>query len=76
MESISSPKCGVRNSHISNNVTKGIQDEETFHEHDFIPLSIKGLSSSPVIKCITCSRCYFELYGKSLRNKGPRTRFQ
>ena len=43
--------------YASNNVV--INQDEAFHEHDFIPIAVKGLNSCRVIKCITCGKLYF-----------------
>lgn len=46
-----------------------ISHVEAFHEHDFIPIAVKGLNSRRVIKCITCGKLYFELSGKALTDE-------
>ena len=53
--------------HASNNVV--INQDEAFHEHDFISIVVKGLNSRRVIKCITCGKLYFELSGKALTDE-------
>jgi hypothetical protein len=69
MKPIRLPKCGMINGdfHASNNVV--INQDEAFHEHDFISIAVKGLNSRQVIKCITCDKLYFELSGKALTDE-------
>ena len=50
--------------HASNNVV--INQDEAFHEHDFISIAVKRLNSRRVLRCITCDKLYFELSGKAL----------
>jgi hypothetical protein len=66
MKPIRLPKSGMFNGdlHASNNVV--ISQDDAFHEHDFISITVKGLNSRRVIKCITCGKHYFELSGKAL----------
>jgi hypothetical protein len=63
MKPIRLPQCGIINGDASNNVE--INQDEVFHEHDFISIAVKGLNSRRVIKCITCGKPYFELSGKT-----------
>jgi hypothetical protein len=69
MKPIRFPKCGMVNGdfYASNNVV--INQDEAFHEHDFIPIAVKGLNSCRVIKCVTCGKLYFELSGKALTDE-------
>ncbi len=69
MKPIRFPKCGMVNGdfYASNKVV--INHDEAFHEHDFIPIAVKGLKSRRVIKCINCGKLYFELSGKALTDE-------
>lgn len=55
-----------RDFHVSNNII--ISQEELLHEHDFIPIVVKGLNR-PLICCVTCGKYYCELCGKALTDK-------
>ena len=50
-------------------MTYPVNHYEAFHEHDFIPIAVKGMNSRRVIKCITCGKLYFELSGKALTDE-------
>jgi hypothetical protein len=67
MKPIRLPKCGMINDVVPNNVV--INQDEAFHEHDFISIAVKGLNSRRVIKYITCGKLYFELSGKALTDE-------
>jgi hypothetical protein len=53
--------------HASSNVV--IDQDEAIHEHNFISIAVKELNSPRVIRCITCSKHYFELSGKALTDE-------
>jgi len=46
--------------YASNNVV--VNQDEAFHEHDFIPIAVKGLNSCR-------GKLYFELSGKALTDE-------
>jgi hypothetical protein len=71
MKAIRLPKCSVMvnaDFYVSNtnNVIKRNQDDEAFHEHDFISIAVKQLNSHLIIRCITCDKYYCETCGKAL----------
>ena len=54
---------GNEDIHVSNGVIRC--QNELLHEHDFIPVAVKGLNT-PLIRCVTCGKYYCELCGKAL----------
>jgi hypothetical protein len=52
--------------HLSNNVIRS--QKELLHEHDFIPVAVKGLNR-PLIRCVTCGKYYCEFCGKALTDR-------